>query len=507
MSLFLLSTAGTVLILAVIVFRRLTLKLLPKKTFLILWGIVVIRLLIPVRLPSEFSIYSLVQRAGDLSTVWADGDPAAEDCGAVNAEAAGVLPVNYIAAAGERPGDGRTGAFSDAQFWNVAAVLKCIWMCGLSVCLLFFVRSYVKCKREFAASVPVENDFVREWIKAHRHVRTVAVRQSDRIRTPLTYGFLQPVILVPKRIDWGNRAQMEFVLTHENVHICRLDALFKWVLLLAVCVHWFNPFVWVMYALCNRDIELSCDEEVLRILGEERRAEYADILISMEEKKSGFMPLYNSFSENATEERIMAIMKIKKKAVWRGALACVLVTGICAVFATNAKAAAGSENRKSNDVLVQNAKETADGAIKGDEWSRFLEEIEGRRITECHADEEENLHNCRWDEGETFALTDEQFLKVCPPVMVEYWTVEEYEAWLEVKKVELQGKLGELIWGYPDTQVWTQEDIDAEIARYEADLQKLKDGWSISKTINGELSYDVYVIYTSPEEILCAPLD
>ena len=99
----------------------------------------------------------------------------------------------------------------------------------------------------------------------------------------------------------------------------------KLLLSAALCLHWFNPLVWVMYVLANRDLELSCDEMVLRLLGIENRSAYAMALLEMEEKRSGFGALYSAFGKNAIEERIGAIMKMKKRSLLSVVMAVVLV--------------------------------------------------------------------------------------------------------------------------------------------------------------------------------------
>ncbi len=127
-------------------------------------------------------------------------------------------------------------------------------------------------------------------------------------------------------------------MAHEYVHIRRFDSITKLVLIAALCVHWFNPFVWVMYVLANRDIELSCDEAVVRLFGETTKAAYARVLISMEETRSGLNPLCNNFSKNAIEERVTAIMKIKKSSIFSLVLASALVVCVTTAFATSAAA-------------------------------------------------------------------------------------------------------------------------------------------------------------------------
>ncbi len=161
------------------------------------------------------------------------------------------------------------------------------------------------------------------------------IRQSDKIAVPLTYGILRPVILLPKTTDWTDEMRLRYILTHEFTHIRRFDTLTKLALAAAFCVHWFNPLVWAMYILANRDIELSCDETVIRTLGETIKSAYALTLIELEEKKSRLTPLVNNFSKNATEERIVSIMKIRKFSLPIIVVAVLLVAGITIGFATS----------------------------------------------------------------------------------------------------------------------------------------------------------------------------
>ena len=178
----------------------------------------------------------------------------------------------------------------------------------------------------------------------HPTKRNVQIRQSDKIAAPLTYGVFLPVILLPKTTDWTDEKKLRYILTHELVHIRCFDTLKKWMLVTALCIHWFNPFVWVMYVLANRDIELSCDETVIRTIGETMKSAYALTLIGMEEKKSKLTPLVNNFSKNAIEERINSIMKLKKASFMGLFLALVLVIGTATIFATSTAASASAND-------------------------------------------------------------------------------------------------------------------------------------------------------------------
>ena len=331
MSLLQMSFAGAVMILAIIVIRALAINLLPKKTFLALWGIAVMRLLLPFSLPSAFSVYSLID------------DHIPMTAPAKVPQAFEVLPAETNGQMFTMP-SGISNTASSISAWAI------IWGVGMLVCALVFAIAYWKCRQEFQTSLPVDNGFIRGWLSSHRLTRTISVRQSSRFSAPLTYGVFCPVILMPTSTDWENTKSLQYVLAHEYVHIRRFDSITKLVLITALCVHWFNPLVWAMYVLANRDIELSCDEAVVRLFGENTKAAYARSLISMEETRSGLTPLCNNFNKNAIEERITAIMKIKKTSIFSLALAVALIVGVTTVFATSAFASSGNEGEKPANV-------------------------------------------------------------------------------------------------------------------------------------------------------------
>lgn len=314
MSLLQMSFAGAIMILAIIIIRALVINLLPKKTFLALWGIVIVRLLFPFSLPSAFSVYSLIGKHTQKK------DP----------QIIGMLPIEVKRQVSTIPNN-------ILNISNSISIWMIIWIVGALICTLFFAIVYWKCRQEFQMSLPVDNDFIKNWLGTHRLKRSIAIRQSSRFSAPLTYGVFHPVILMPTSTEWENTNSMRYVLTHEYVHIRRFDSLTKLVLLAVLCVHWFNPLVWIMYILANRDIELLCDEEVIRLLGENTKADYARTLINMEETQSGFVPLCNSFSKNVIEERIVSIMKYKKSSIFSLVLGFSLVFGTTTAFATSAQ--------------------------------------------------------------------------------------------------------------------------------------------------------------------------
>lgn len=436
MSLLQMSFLGTVIILLIVVLRAVLINRLPKKTFLILWWIALIRLLVPFSIKSVTSIYSLLQ------SIYSDINPVR------TAQTTTFLPIH-----GNMPEIANGLSEAMVQRTESISILSVIWLAGLLLCFGFFAVSYIKCYREFRFSLPVENDILEAWKEKHPLKRSLSIRQTETIAAPLSYGVIRPVILMPKNTEWKNIYQLRYVLEHEYVHIRRLDMLTKLIMIAAVCIHWFNPLVWVMYILFNRDLELSCDETVVRRFGMDIKSVYATALISMEEKKSGLTPLCNSFSKNAIEDRIRAIMKIKKTSKFAVMISAVLVIGVTGGFATSA-----SSLEKNTETAQENGETTV-----------ALNEVNIR-------------------EDEPLSSSD-----------VEWWTAEEYAKWLDEEKEVLQSMIGEKAYtGGDGWFVWTQEKVDETIALYEDNLQKIKDGMKLSKSSDDAVG--ITMAY-SPENI------
>lgn len=226
MNLLQMSMFGGVIILVVTIIRMFAVNYLPKKTFLILWGIVLVRLLVPFSLPSPISVYSLINH------------PVKEPIS--NVPVTDSLPIVSIKNSTMTP-----------TITPASRFLSWIWGIGLVLCVLYFLIAYFRCRHQFKNSQLIENAFIIQWLKEHKCKRPITIRQTSSISAPLTYGIFQPVILLPIQMDWIEKRKLQYVLTHEYVHIRRFDGVIKFILTIALCIHWFNPFVWVMYVLAN----------------------------------------------------------------------------------------------------------------------------------------------------------------------------------------------------------------------------------------------------------------
>ena len=435
MSLLEMSLAGGAVILAAIVIRALGRDRLPQGTFTALWALAVLRLTAPVRLPFRFSLFTLARRFIP-HTAGPGSVPAA-----ITAPGQAAMQIVDIIQGNPLPGRG-----------TPFPVMTALWLAGMAVCGAVFAVSYIRARRTFRAAEPVTNGHALDWLTAHPLRRRVSLRRSDRIAAPLTYGVLRPVILLPAAMDGADEKTVSFVLAHEMAHIRRFHASAKLILAAVACVHWFNPLVWVMLVLAGRDMEICCDRAVVRSLDREERKDYARTLLDMEERRSGYAAA-SGFSRNAIEERIHAVMKIRKKTFWSALLALALVLGVGAVFATAA----------------EEPEDAVPGAFTGD----VLASSDGT-VYVYTAD------------GEPIALTREEYEALIDPVEVEWWTAEEYAAWLEQEKKDLQACLGQRAWTNTDGWfTWTQEKIDEAIEMYEHTLEDIENGLLVSKTVDG----------------------
>ena len=297
-------------------------------------------------------------------------------------------------------------------------------MVGAVVLVAVFAILLAKNYRALRAAVPVEDHAViTKWREEYRLLRPLAIVRSNKVSSPASIGILRPRIIFPQGMDLDNEQLVRYILVHEYVHIRRFDTLWKLLALCAVCVHWFNPLVWVMLVLLNRDLELSCDEMVLRHFGGTERASYAHSLIDMAERGRPFSFMHSYFSKNAAEERIIAIMKYKKTSLLAVVLALVLTLGMATGFTTGAVA-------KESDSALPSGQPTAsegsnqeagpqdtDSTLGGlasvnrgdehkftpEEWAEILKKAEAGEILLFETAEEERAF---WEDEDNAALKE-----------------------------------------------------------------------------------------------------
>lgn len=413
----------------------------PGRVFCLLWDIILLRLLLPVDIPSPVSIQRLLAggsgRGGAAAVTFVSGEVLAEGQYVVREKLPSLPSLDWT------------------------AVLLLLWAAGMVLGLTWLAAVHLRSRRIYAAALPAEDEGIRVWQAANPLRRPVQVRVSDRVASPLTYGAAYPVVVLPRGMD---RDLLPCVLAHEYAHIRRFDALRKPLLALALCVHWFNPLVWAMYVLAGRDMELACDEAAVRA-GADRRG-YALALLSMEEER-GRRPLSGSyFSANALEERIKGVMRGKQTTLAALLVVLVVMSAATTVFAAGAPAeGTGAVRLAEREVLLLDGNgQTCLSSDGGLTWMT-----------------EERYHAQYGDWGGDWD--------------VEWWTYEEYKAWLDQEREELRDLIGERAYtGSDGWFTWDQEKVDDTIALYEEILEDIKNGGLYSRKIrdsSGELIPDM----------------
>ena len=330
MNLLELTLQGGVLIGAILLLRLLGRYRLPGWTFRILWGVALARLLIPVALPFPWNVYAGLEHLADVGQTAQTAPGVQTPAEILGPSQGGAIP--DVPALPTEPGQIPVPEAAPAAVeipW-----LAILYLAGAAALALLFLVSCRRGVRIFRTALPLTHPAVNQWRGQIPALRGVPIRRCDRIRSPLTYGLIRPVVLLPKGLDCDDTQEMGYVLLHEGAHIRHRDAWWKLLLAAALCVHWFNPLVWCMYVWANRDLERCCDESVVRACGLEARSEYALTLLKWEERRSGLLPLCSDLGTPILKERVIFIMKLKKRSAAALALATILVLGTTVAFAT-----------------------------------------------------------------------------------------------------------------------------------------------------------------------------
>lgn len=294
------SLAGSGMILTTALLRRILGNRLPRAAYLLLWGCTMIRMLVPNAFASPWSIF-----------------------GSLPAPEPSVILM--------------TGAVPSASP-SAASVFPAVWLCGMLLCTLRFLFREIHARNALRHAQPVDSPMAHMLLTQSGIRRRVRIRTHKNVRSPLTYGVLRPVIVLPEA-EMAD-ASLRFALLHELCHIKRCDCLWKHLAALTACVHWFNPCAWLLLTLLDRDLEISCDRQVLHRCAGDRRAEYAHTLLDFAAQALSSAPLANHLSQTPLEERIQMMMTTRKTSIAGIALATALVLGTTSAFAASQDAVA-----------------------------------------------------------------------------------------------------------------------------------------------------------------------
>ena len=407
------SISATWMVLIVLI-ARVFLKKAPKWISVLLWALVGIRLICPFSFESTFSLIP------SRETVWPE----------IMLESAPSIRTGVeILDNAINPIISQTFApdptYSANPLQIVIPVVAILWLLGIVVLVVYTVISYLRLKlRLREATLHAENIYL-----------------SENIPAPFVLGIGKPVIYLPYNMTVSN---MQHVIAHERAHIQRRDHWWKPLGFLVLSIHWCNPVMWLVYILFCRDIEMSCDEKVVKALSHEERAEYSTALLTCSTGRRRIAPCPLAFGETGIKERIKAVLHYKKPALWILIVAAVLCVVIAVCFLT--------------DPVVRTYPVTAEkeAEICQSYWDMYVRKSEDITVADLRVD-------CVYQTDDVYAVFIHD-----PRLM--YLTVEWYE---KVGGVTLKVNDGKPLYIYSEGKVY--------------DLKIAYDNWIIDKSYLREL--------------------
>jgi beta-lactamase regulating signal transducer with metallopeptidase domain len=300
------SISASWLVVAVLILR-LVLKKAPKWVNVLLWGIVAVRLICPFSFESALSLIPSAETFPEKIISGPSFDVQT-----------GITPIDnrindYL---GDRYFEGVTVPTNNGN--NVKTILTIVWIIGILLLAAYTVISYWRLNRKVDTAVRYKDN----------------IFQSENVSSPFVLGIINPRIYLPFSM---NEQDMEHVVAHEQAHIRRKDHWWKPLGFLLLTIHWFNPLMWLAYVLLCRDIELACDEKVIKGLSNEQRADYTQALVACSVNRRMIAACPLAFGEVGVKERVKSVMNYKKPAFWVIILAVIACVIVAVCFLTNPK--------------------------------------------------------------------------------------------------------------------------------------------------------------------------
>ena len=322
---------------AAVLLLRLCLKRAPKWWNVLLWGMVAVRLIFPFSIESALSLLPRTQLVS----------PSIAEAPVQNA-AAPVIGGTATVVSGN--------TVSQLSVWTV---LAWVWLAGMAALFLYTAVSTLRLRRKLREAVRLRGN----------------IYQSEQIDSPFVLGIFQPKIYLPYRMDARDQQN---VLAHEQAHLRRGDHVWKPLGFLLLTIHWFNPLMWVSYVLLCRDIELACDEKVVKNLGCAQRADYMQALVSCSVNRRRIAACPLAFGEIGVKERVKSVMNYKKPTLWVILLAVAICVALAGCFLTDP---AGFSFDASHDTIVSAGRidlRTADDPVKVELSPAQISELSSR---------------------------------------------------------------------------------------------------------------------------------
>ena len=300
-----LSISASWLVLAVLVLRLIS-KRSPKWVNVLLWGIVALRLVLPFSIESALSLIPSAETVSPAAVQFAPAPTITSGVSVIDNAVNPSLSEHFAAVP--------TASVNPLYVW--AYLAGWVWLIGLGAMLLYALVSYLRLRRRVSVSLPVQDH----------------IYLCDAISSPFILGVVKPHIYLPSGLD---EVQRQNVLSHEQAHLARRDHWWKPLGFALLAVYWFNPVLWLAYALLCRDIELACDERVIRTMDESAVKTYSTVLLACSMPRKAVITCPLAFGEVGVKERVKNALHYKKPAFWVVAASVTVCIVVAVCFLTN----------------------------------------------------------------------------------------------------------------------------------------------------------------------------
>lgn len=337
---------GSFLVMAIICFRHFFSHQVPKRFLVFLWIFAIARLLLPISIPVKLpsAIYWNIPETSQQHT--SNNHSYNKLTGRYT-----ICKDNIKAAKAVKP--------SPETVFLLKNILFTLWFAIAAFLAIKICIKHIRSCRLYNMSLPFCEERAAKWLQSHHSFRKVNLRKSELIKSPLAYGIIHPVILLPSGTDLDEE-EFLCVMEHEWVHIRRWDIFVKYLLYMTVCIYWFNPLVWIMAMMADRDIEMACDEDVIKKYPESFKKTYALTLIRLAENcQDHARPVNTCFSRHSEiEERIGSIMKTKKYSWKAAALATIMICCTITAFTVSAQGTTKETNINTAETQIKEKETT-----------------------------------------------------------------------------------------------------------------------------------------------------
>lgn len=318
-------------IIAVILALRLVLRKAPKSILCLLWLLAIVRLLLPIQLESRLSLQP------NVAVITQQEYQQPESLVQTPSQQVPAVPMEPI-----QIGDGEIiePIYSDAiitpeqpAVFDWASVLPWLWLSVAAGLAIWSVLSYLRLCRHTKSAIVLDEGI---WL-------------SPELDSAFVLGYLKPQVYLPAKLD---QAEQTLVISHEQAHIRRLDHWYKLLGFIALCVHWFNPLVWLAYIFLCRDMEMACDEQVVKNMNTTQRKAYSMALLRCSADNHHFKPCPVAFAEVSVKDRIKGVLNYKKPGFWMTLVGIVAVVFVAVCFLTSPAGSDDLPPREVNNLLT-----------------------------------------------------------------------------------------------------------------------------------------------------------